>query len=301
MRINAPDAPKIRAEYEKLEEKERKKAKEEQLIWGGVFFGKLNFPGYKSLCALYGFPALKDQKEFGKWLREYTKNQEKREERYAKENGVPEGYVRYKKKTDREFLLLFAQNPTRETIHQAYAIETIKKNLPYFSSFCALPAGGKNAKYIVGGEIVGQEERKKAERAVKSIDAEGTINLPDSKIHVYFSLKYTKDSGGAQDNQYADLISFLKEGTKSKEKDVYFIALADGEYYQKRETKYAKKEGQTRLEYLNSAFGKHCKAAALDEIEVSIIEIILENMPEEEEKTREALRKRLMAIKEEKK
>lgn len=296
MRINAEDAPKIHADYEGLERKEREKAQKEQLIFGEAYFGNLGFPEYKSVCQRYGETGKEDEKAYKKWLKEYAKNQERRDEKYAEEHDVSLSYIRYKKRTNTDFLLLFAKNPTRETIHQAYAIETIKKNLPYFSSFCALPAGGKNAKYIIGGEIVGQEERKKAESAVKSIDAEGTISLPGSEIHVYFSLKYTKDAGGAQDNQYADLISFLKEGAKSKEKDVYFVALADGEYYQKRETKYAKKEGQTRLEYLNSAFGKHCKAATLDEIEASIIEIILENMPEEEEKAREELRKRLMAI-----
>ena len=244
--------------------------------------------------------AEEDEKAYKKWIKEYAKNQEKRDEKYAEEHGVSISYIRYKKRTDTDFLLLFAKNPTRETIHQTYAIETIKQNLPYFSSFRALPAGGKNALYIISGEISGQEARKKTKRAVKSIDAEGILNVAGKEIRIYFSLKYTKDEGGAQDNQYGDLITFLKEGAKSKEKDVFFIAIADGEYYRKRETKYAEKE-ESRLEYLNSAFGPRCRAASLETLEGAIIEIILEKLEgqeesEENKKLKKELKERLESL-----
>ena len=252
------------------------------------------------MCQRDGATGKEDEKTYKKWLKEYAKNQEKRDEKYAEEQDVSLSYVRYKKRTDTDFLLLFAKNPTRETIHQTYAIETIKQNLPYFSSFRALPAGGKNALYIINGEISGQEARKKTNRAVKSIDAEGILNVARKEIRIYFSLKYTKDAGGAQDNQYGDLIAFLKEGAKSKEKDAYFIAIADGEYYKKKETKYAEKE-ESRLEYLNTAFGPRCRAASLENLEGVIIEIILENLNEQEEseenkKLQKELKERLESL-----
>ena len=300
MRINAEDAPKIHADYEGLERREREKAKKEQLIFGEAYFGNLGFPEYRSVCERYMAEAEEDEKAYKKWIKEYAKNQEKRDEKYAEEHGVSISYIRYKKRTDTDFLLLFAKNPTRETIHQTYAIDEIKKNLPYFSSFRALPAGGKNALYIISGEISGQEARKKTKRAVKSIDAEGILNVAEKEIRIYFSLKYTKDNGGAQDNQYGDLITFLKEGAKSKEKDVFFIAIADGEYYKKKETKYAEKE-ESRLEYLNTAFGPRCRAASLETLEGAIIEIILEKLEgqeesEENKKLKKELKERLESL-----
>lgn len=282
MRINAEDAPKIHADYEGLERREREKAQKEQLIFGEAYFGKLSFPEYRSVCQRYGETGKEDEKAYKKWLKEYAENQEKRDRKYVEEHDVSLSYVKYKKRTDTDFLLLFAKNPVRETIHQAYAIEEIKKNLPYFSSFRALPAGGKNALYVIGGEISGQEARKKTKRAVKSIDAEGIITAGGKDIRIYFSLKYTKDNGGAQDNQYGDLIAFLKEGAKNEEKDVFFIAIADGEYYKKKETKYAEKE-ESRLEYLSTAFGPRCRAASLETLEGVIIEIIIESLEGQEE------------------
>lgn len=300
MRINAEDAPKIHADYEGLERREREKAQKEQLIFGEAYFGNLGFPEYRSVCERYMAEAEEDEKAYKKWFKEYAKNQEKRDKKYAEEHDVSLSYVRYKKRTDTGFLLLFAKNPTRETIHQTYAIEAIKQNLPYFSSFRALPAGGKNALYIISGEISGQEARKKTKRAVKSIDAEGVITAGGKDIRIYFSLKYTKDAGGAQDNQYGDLITFLKEGAKNKEKDVLFIAIADGEYYKKKETKYAEKE-ESRLEYLNTAFGPRCRAASLENLESVIIEIILEKLEgqeknEENEELKKELKKRLKSL-----
>ena len=303
MRINAEDAPKIHADYAGLERREREKAQKEQLIFGEAYFGNLGFSEYRSVCQRYGERGKEDEKAYKKWIKEYAENQEKRDKKYAEEHDVSLSYVRYKKRTDTDFLLLFSKNPTRETIHQTYAIDEIKKNLPYFSSFRALPAGGKSALYIIGGEISGQEARKKTKRAVKSIDAEGVITAGGKDIRIYFSLKYTKDNGGAQDNQYGDLIAFLKEGAKSEEKDVFFIAIADGEYYRKRETKYAEKE-ESRLEYLNSAFGPRCRAASLETLEGAIIEIILEKLEgqeesEENKKLKKELKERLESLEKE--
>lgn len=300
MRTNAVSAPLIRPDYAGLEKREREKAQKEQLIFGEAYFGNLGFSEYRSVCQRYGERGKEDEKAYKKWIKEYAENQEKRDKKYAEEHGVSLSYVRYKKRTDTDFLLLFSKNPTRETIHQTYAIETIKQNLPYFSSFRALPAGGKNALYIISGEISGQEARKKTKRAVKSIDAEGILNVAGKEIRIYFSLKYTKDAGGAQDNQYGDLIAFLKEGAKSEEKDVFFIAIADGEYYKKKETKYTEKE-ESRLEYLNTAFGPRCRAASLETLESVIIEIILENLEgqeesEENKKFKKELKERLKSL-----
>ena len=49
---------------------------------------------------------------------------------------------------------------------------------------------------------------------------------------IYASHKYTKEGGGGQDNQYADLQEFIKEANQSNLTNTMFIALADGRYYQ---------------------------------------------------------------------
>ena len=53
---------------------------------------------------------------------------------------------------------------------------------------------------------------------------------------VYASHKYTKSSGGAQDNQYKDLKDFISEANHSNLPKTIFLAIADGSYYSSKDS-----------------------------------------------------------------
>ena len=75
--------------------------------------------------------------------------------------------------------------------------------------------------------------------------------------------KYTKDSGGHQDNQYRDLQVFIGEANTSGIKDSYFLAIADGDYYSTNNGRAR----TTKIERLKQiANGKNVFAMTSDEL-----------------------------------
>lgn len=162
--------------------------------------------------------------------------------------------IKQKILSDQQFAYGFVKDPTRQTCYQHYAEDYLKLNiLTINKQVQTLPAGGPNAKYIYKGEVVcGQDEFVKAtgnkSGEVKSIDFE--IDITD--VHgvsrkFYVSHKHTTKQGGTQDNQWKDLQDFMKQAMEANIPNTYFIALADGDYY----NRVMNKEGCTRMEYLN--------------------------------------------------
>ena len=84
--------------------------------------------------------------------------------------------------------------------------------------------------------------------AAKTID----FQWQTGKYTVYATHKYTKESGGAQDNQYSDLHLFIKEANESHSSDDAFVAIADGPYYNLPNTI----RGATKIESLRQASNK---------------------------------------------
>ena len=113
-------------------------------------------------------------------------------------------------KEDYLFAATFAKNPGKQNIAEKIQLTEIEK------------AGNKveklpnNRLYINNGELSSKKDR------IKSIDA--IIN------DTYCSLKYTKDSGGAQDNQRDDIYNTLDAAKDCIEN---FAAIVDGEYWEK--------------------------------------------------------------------
>lgn len=63
-------------------------------------------------------------------------------------------------------------------------------------------------------------------------------------------MKYTNETGGAQDNQFMDVQNFLKYACKNID-DIYFVVILDGDYYQRKHKKGIFK-GDNKLNYLKS-------------------------------------------------
>lgn len=65
-------------------------------------------------------------------------------------------------------------------------------------------------------------------------------------IEFYATHKYTKVSGGHQDNQYKDIQEFIKESVTNTYTDKYFIAICDGDFYNTKNSQ----RGISKLENL---------------------------------------------------
>jgi hypothetical protein len=139
--------------------------------------------------------------------------------------GFSQADVEAKIRSDKMFLARFAKDPGKQKIHEKIAARFIEQ-LPSVRDFKSL---GHNALQLVGGTIMKRADARMqgATGGAKSLDFEWI----SCGIEFYASHKYTKDSGGAQDNQYRDLKEFIQEASKSGRQGRMFLAIADGPYY----------------------------------------------------------------------
>ena len=82
--------------------------------------------------------------------------------------------------------------------------------------------------------------------------------------------KYTKASGGSQGSAYKDLQLFIGESNPSVLQNTYFVAIADGEFYQKLDGK-AK---TTRIQRLKDLANKSKVFAC----EITELEALMKNL-----------------------
>lgn len=155
-----------------------------------------------------------------KWLRLKIKN-------FAEKFGFKEKEIAKRIEKDKFLAATFAKDPGRQNFYQKQALKFLR-TMDVVKEAKELSAGGKNAWFVVNGEVGKKGKFKKEElAAVKSIDFK--ITLVDGTV-ILASHKYTKDKGGAQDNQKNDLLNFIRQAKAYKGKYV-MMAIADGAYY----------------------------------------------------------------------
>ena len=124
--------------------------------------------------------------------------------------------------TDPIFAAHFAKVPNRTSFHQKMAAKWLKQ-LPLVKHFAILPSHGANAWYVSNDGDLRQDKK-----VGKSLDFRWTTG----ERHCFAMHKYTKDKGGAQDNQLNEMIALLERFLKCSEKDYVLIVIVDGVYYQ---------------------------------------------------------------------
>lgn len=136
--------------------------------------------------------------------------------------------VRQKILRDEMFAFHFAKDPAKQNLFETAAGEYIN-SIECISNYKKLPSGGKEAVYVIQGGIFTSEERRKFDikKEAKSVDFYWECG--DKKFYVFH--KYTRQTGGAQDNQYADIRSFITSANDSSSDKNFFIAIADGAYF----------------------------------------------------------------------
>lgn len=185
--------------------------------------------------------------------------------KWAEKNDLHFEYVKHKVFTDEAFALNFIKEPSRQNLHEDLAAYEIRcwEELIIGDTFKVLPKGGKEAKVInKDGEIIYLEESNQSEVNTKTIDFQWEICLLNTGevFTCYASHKHTKESGGAQDNQYNDIKTFMQLAKLNKDKNTIFLAICDGEYYQQKDTADKTK---TKIEMLNQWYSVENKLIAL--------------------------------------
>jgi hypothetical protein len=164
--------------------------------------------------------------------------------------------------TDDLFILNFIKEPSKQTFHQTLAMDFMQK-IPNVFDFKLLPAGGKDALYVVKGMVVSGSQIASSTVNVKSIDFYWKyINPIGEKIECYASHKYTYQGGGSQDQQFKELMTF-QENARHHQGNKYFYAICDGRYYQ-----LPYENSLSKIDYLNkNVSGTRCFALNINDIE----------------------------------
>jgi hypothetical protein len=128
--------------------------------------------------------------------------------------------------TDPLFRTMFRQKPGRQSIHENTQIECIQQKYP--DAF-------KMNSNIGGTCFTNYNLHKISKECPRTSSSTKTFDLYIPSQKRYGVLKYTKTSGGAQDNQCNDVkqfiyqaVGYLNEKTKSKRTFIFYL---DGDYY----------------------------------------------------------------------
>lgn len=133
-----------------------------------------------------------------------------------------------------------SKDPGRQAIHQKVALESLSGWLTEWNMHQLGTKEEGDALWPHAGEML-----KKTNARCKSIDFLGGMRMGPALpgitsgfLSVGMSHKHTKESGGAQDNQFADLRAFVEEARAPKKekqsekiRDSLLVAVPDGEFY----------------------------------------------------------------------
>lgn len=153
--------------------------------------------------------------------------------------------VRGKILEDEMFQCVFIKEPSRQNLYEKLAGKYIE-SLEIVENFKFLSSGGKDAKYMINGKMFKGCDLEGQAKDTKSIDFQWTVG----NWEFYATHKYTKDGGGAQDNQYEDVQKFLHNTRDCNIKNTIFLAICDGEYYLAKDSKTGDETKIQRLQRL---------------------------------------------------
>ena len=132
---------------------------------------------------------------------------------------------------DVQFARFFIKDPKRRNVYELFAIDYMVTELK--KDVIKLSAAGSEARCLEEGQVVFGSSTSKT---TKSIDF---MEKRDGNIY-YYTHKYIDADGGAQDNQFRDMVHFANEAKKYVEQhqdNVHFILLADGPYFERKDRK----------------------------------------------------------------
>ena len=115
---------------------------------------------------------------------------------------------------------MFMKNPTKQNIYENISANFIKE-LNIVDDFVNHPSNVKL--FLYNGKIVNTKHN-----GLKSID----FTWKSNGKNIYATQKYIDEHGGAQDNQFNDIITFLENAIKSNpDDDNVYVVIVDGDYF----------------------------------------------------------------------
>lgn len=120
--------------------------------------------------------------------------------------------------------MLYLKDPLKQNIAEKTQIEYLQLKTGFYvqklnTRELSLNASGR----IIEGNVQG----------IKSIDF-----IINARHKYYGFLKYTKENGGAQDNQCNDALHFIEAAILNQDPNTYFLIGLDGDYYQRVKRHY---------------------------------------------------------------
>jgi hypothetical protein len=155
--------------------------------------------------------------------------------------------IKQKIEEDEIFRCVFIKEPGRQSFHEQLAAKYIQ-SLENVTNFKKMPNRGKDAIYFSNGKIFKGSDLHKKHKDTKSAD----FMWKTGKFTFYATHKYTDINGGGQDSQYDEIYKFLKNTLDCNEKNCIVLAICDGEYYQRKDSKTGDATKLKRLERLTN-------------------------------------------------
>lgn len=125
-------------------------------------------------------------------------------------------------------LSVLMADPKRQNIYE----QVLYNFMSNFVNIEKLPSGGPSALFIFQDSITNNTENNHIPKEIKSIDF--IIHTETSTLFIVH--KYTNENGGAQDNQFNDVITQLKNiGEHTCNKIIFCL---DGRYYNPQKINY---------------------------------------------------------------
>lgn len=198
----------------------------------------------------------------------HTKGFKKKINNFCKKHGFYEddiiALIKSESKASEIVRALFAKDPKKQNIFEKMACEFIKEM--GVDEFENLP---NNELIVNNGAVIERKtfKSKGGTAQAKTIDFKWKYR----GATFYASHKYTKEGGGAQDNQYKDLQAFIKDANPTTLANTYFIVIADGPYYNTRDAEM----GKSRIDTLKSrAHAPAVHACTMGELEALMKKIV---------------------------
>lgn len=215
-------------------------------------------------------------------VKQYSKSLENKISNYTSQWGDDAAELKDEIASNIRLARQFAKDPTKQTLHQNVAFEYLK-GISLFSSVENPINRGNGAYYIMNGSIKTGADISNGQRNAKSIDFILKYTFKKKNFKIFVTHKYTKGEGGAQDNQFADVIDFHKHARECVDDDVYFVSITDGAYYKSLYCGYNKKGN--RIDFLNKKYASsRNRACSMDTLLETVIPPIIEWL--ESERTR---------------
>ena len=186
------------------------------------------------MCKLPNYEAefLKQQSENNALVRDQVRQRDKnimqKIQTFCERSGFDFDDVIQKINADEMFAYTFATDPARQNLFEKLAAEYIQC-IGFISDFKKLPGSGANTMYIVNGSLIDGVHLSASGGATEAKSIDFFWKYKEKQFYAFH--KYTRQSGGAQDNQYNDMKAFINNANSSTNQNYYFMAIADGEYF----------------------------------------------------------------------